>query len=356
MQMGSTLSELSKGTYAGAQPLLSVIVPAYNSQDYLDRCLRTLTGFGKELEIIIVDDGSTDQTGIIAHKWADLAPQAIRVIHQDNAGHGGALNAGIHAANGMYIKIVDSDDWLSRKALRYVLEDIRSTCALGDNPDLIITNYVYEKQGRGLKTRIRYRNVLPVERTVTWDSLGTFRYSQYLMMHALMYRTDVLRRSKLVLPEHTFYVDFLYSFTPLPFVRSVRFIDVDLYRYFIGRGDQSVNEQVMVTRTDQFERVAKGMLHSMPEAGTVPARLYRYLVHYLRINVTILSVMLLIAGDSASMQRRERFWQELSEAYPTVYAQLRNDPLGLAVSTPGRIGEVLSLTGYRIASRVVGFN
>ena len=105
-------------------PLLTVIVPAYNSEDYLDRALTTLVGYGDELEAIIVNDGSKDRTAQIADEWAARYP-SVRVIHQENKGHGGAVNAGLAAATGTHVRVVDSDDWLDRRATNAVLDVLR---------------------------------------------------------------------------------------------------------------------------------------------------------------------------------------------------------------------------------------
>ena len=202
-------------------PLLTVIVPAYNSEDYLDRALTTLVGYGDELEAIIVNDGSKDRTAEIADEWAARYP-SVRVIHQENKGHGGAVNAGLAAATGTHVRVVDSDDWLDRRATNAVLDVLREEREAGRDLDLLVTNYVYDKQGKAHKAVIRYRNVLPRGRTFGWADLRRCRYDQYLMMHALTMRTEVVRASGLVMPEHTFYVDYLYSFVPLPYISTIR--------------------------------------------------------------------------------------------------------------------------------------
>lgn len=333
-----------------------MIVPAYNSQEYLDRCLRTLVGYGAAIEVIIVNDGSHDQTAQIANSWARLHPATVRVIHQENAGHGGALNTGIAAATGIYLKVVDSDDWVDRRAMRKVLEVLDACLRAGEPLDLLITNYVYEKRGRAHKAVIRYRNVLPENENVTWEALGRCRYDQYLMMHALILRTDLLRASGMVLPTHTFYVDYLYSFIPLPRVARLRYLDVDLYRYFIGRDDQSVNETVMIGRVDQLLRVNKEMVAAMPRREDVSPQLYRYMAHYLRINFVVCSMMLLLSGTPEHLRIREGMWKEFARKEPQASAAVRSDLLGILVSVPGQAGRALSFLGYKVSQALLGYN
>ena len=102
-----------------------------------------------------------------------------------------------------------------------------------------------------------YRNIFPADEMCGWNDIGRFRPSQYLIMHALVFRTDVLRASGVKLPEHTFYVDNLFSYQPLPFAERIYYMDIDLYHYYLGRDDQSVNEKVLMKRIDQQIRVTE---------------------------------------------------------------------------------------------------
>lgn len=333
-------------------PLLTVIVPAYNSEDYLDRALTTLVGYGDELEAIIVNDGSKDRTAEIADDWAARYP-SVRVIHQENKGHGGAVNAGLAAATGTHVRVVDSDDWLDRRAANAVLDVLREEREAGRDLDLLVTNYVYEKQGKAHKVTIRYRNVLPRGRTFGWGELGRCRYDQYLMMHALTMRTDVVRSSGLVMPEHTFYVDYLYSFVPLPYVRTIRYLDVDLYRYFIGRDDQSVNEKVMITRLDQLARVNRAMTEALPARADVEDKLWRYMVHYLRINAVVCSVMAQLSGTPEHLALKEEIWETMDDINSEATERLRKDLLAGLVR---HASPAVVRGGYRAAGFVLGFN
>ena len=333
-------------------PLLTVIVPAYNSEDYLDRALTTLVGYGDELEAIIVNDGSKDRTAEIADEWAARYP-SVKVIHQENKGHGGAVNAGLAAATGTHVRVVDSDDWLDRRATNAVLDVLREEREAGRDLDLLVTNYVYDKQGKAHKAVIRYRNVLPRGRTFGWADLRRCRYDQYLMMHALTMRTEVVRASGLVMPEHTFYVDYLYSFVPLPYISTIRYLDVDLYHYFIGRDDQSVNEKVMITRLDQLARVNEAMTRALPARADVDGKLWRYMVHYLRINAVVCSVMAQLSGTPEHLALKEQIWETMDQINPEATDRLRQDLLaGLVRHASPKVVR----GGYKVAAAVLGFN
>ncbi|WP_258934674.1 glycosyltransferase family 2 protein [Nesterenkonia pannonica] len=195
---------------------LSLVVPSYNAQDYLLRCLKSLVPDGEaaDVEVIVIDDGSTDSTAAAAEQFAAHHPETVRVIRQANAGHGGAINTGVAHARGEYLKVVDSDDWLDRGAYAALLDELRASIRQRREVDLFVTNYVYEKVGRKRRAAVRYGSVMPLGRDFGWEEVQRFRPWQYLLMHALTYRTEVLRRAGLTLPRHTFYVDNLFAFVP----------------------------------------------------------------------------------------------------------------------------------------------
>ena len=230
--------------------LLSVAIPCYNSEAYMEKCIKSILPGGEEVEIIIVDDGSSDGTAAIADRYAEEYPTIIKAVHQENGGHGEAVNAGIRNATGLYFKVVDSDDWLSRDAYLQALSHLEKLAKGSDTVDLFVTNFVYDKQGATRKKVMRFNHCFPQEEIFGWKDMGHLPKGKYLLMHSLIYRTQLLKDCGMELPKHTFYVDNLYAYEPLPYVKKMYYLNVDLYRYFIGRDDQSVNEQVMIRRID----------------------------------------------------------------------------------------------------------
>ena len=248
--------------------LLSIAIPCYNSAAYMENCIRSLLPGGNEVEILIVDDGSTkDNTAQIADEYERRYPGICRAIHQENGGHGAAVNAGLKNATGIFFKVVDSDDWVNGDAYRKVLDTLRQFVLGQDTLDMLITNFVYEKQGAKHKKVMNYNLALPKNEPFTWDDVKVFMAGQYILMHSVIYRTELLRKCGLELPEHTFYVDNIFVYQPLPHVRTMYYLDVNFYRYFIGRSDQSVNEQVMIGRIDQQIRVTKEMRNADVQRG-----------------------------------------------------------------------------------------
>ena len=338
--------------------LITFTVPCYNSAAYMDHCITTLLTGGEDIEIILVDDGSKDETPVIADRYAEQYPDIVRVIHQPNGGHGEGVNQGLRNAQGVYYKVVDSDDWLDEDSLQRVLAKLREFVAQDQELDLMICNYVYEHVEDNTSHAVHYKNVFPENRVFTWEEVGDFRVSQYLLMHSAIYRTEMLRATGMVLPKHTFYVDNIFVYQPLPFVKTMYYMDEDLYRYFIGRQDQSVNEQVMVKRVDQQIRVTKIMTDccDLKEVEKSHPSLAKYMFRYLAMMYTICSILLVIDGSEEALAKRDALWQELKEKNEALYKKLRYRSLATATNLPGIPGRKLGVAGYHVAQKIFKFN
>lgn len=339
--------------------LLTIVVPCYNSAAYMDRCIESLLPGGDLVEILIVNDGSFDATGAVADRYAAAYPGVVTAIHQVNGGHGAAINTGLRHARGAFIKIVDSDDWLEVEAYRRVLETLGGFVGSGTGVDVLVSNFVYEKVDKRKKTAVRYTNALPRDRVIGWEQVGRFRPSQYILMHSLIYRTALLREVGLVLPEHSFYVDNLYAYAPLPAVRTLYYLDVDLYRYYIGRADQSVNEDVMISRVDQQLRINRAMMEHLRAVRAdpgAPRALARYMLHYINIVSVVSSMLLIRSGTRQSLAKKDTFWAEVRTQDPALYRRLRRTTLHQISNLPGRPGRTISVLAYKTAQRVIGFN
>ena len=340
------------------QKLITFAVPCYNSAAYMRHCIETLLSAGEQAEIILVDDGSVkDETPAICDEYAAKYPTIVKAIHQENGGHGEGVNQGIRNATGLYYKVVDSDDWLDTDALKKVLSRLHALVTRGTAPDLMICNYVYEHTEDGTSHTVRYTNVFPQERLFTWMHVGRFRPDQNLLMHSVLYRTEVLRQCGMVLPKHTFYVDNIFVYQPLPFVKSMYYMDLDLYRYFIGRADQSVNESVMVKRVDQQLRVTRHMIDCQDlDALKGQKKLRSYMLHYLSMMMAISDIFLLLDGSAAAKQKENELWAYLkAHTSAGVYRSIR---YGFGGVTNLKIpkGDKLVLGGYRLAQKIFKFN
>ena len=338
--------------------LLSIAIPCYNSQAYMEKCIESLLIGGEDVEILIVDDGSKDDTARIADEYAAKYPTIIKAIHKENGGHGSAVNTGIENATGLYFKVVDSDDWVKEDAYMEILKTLRELAGGEQVLDLLISNYVYEKEGERRKKVIRYGNALPQGRMFTWDEVGHLRKGQYILMHSVIYRTKLLKECGIHLPEHTFYVDNIYVFEPLPFVRNMYYLDVNFYRYYIGRSDQSVNEKVMMGRVDQQIKVNKLMADYYIEKRTslTNKKVRKYMLSYLDIITTVSSILLIRIGDEEALEKKKELLNYIKQKDRTVYKKLRYGLLGNCMNLPGKPGRWISVEGYKICQKFFGFN
>ena len=337
--------------------LLSIAIPCYNSEAYMRNCIESLLPGGDEVEILIVDDGSVkDNTAQIADEYEARYPGICRAIHQENGGHGEAVNAGLRAATGIYFKVVDSDDWVNAEAYKEVLETLRSFVMGEQTLDMLITNFVYEKQGAKHKRVMQYRTALPKRQLCTWKDVKVFMLGQYILMHSVIYRTKLLVECGLELPKHTFYVDNIYVYKPLPSVRTLYYMDVDFYRYFIGRDDQSVNERVMISRIDQQIRVNKIMVDAF-DLWKIPNRKLRhYMFNYLEIITVISTIMLIRSGTEENLEKKRELWKYIKEKDIRLFHHLRAGILGNTMNLPGKGGRKISVAAYKLSQKVVGFN
>ena len=336
--------------------LLSVAIPCYNSEAYMSKCINSLLIGGEEVEIIIVDDGSSDRTAEIAEDYAEKYPTIVKAIHQENGGHGQAVNTGIKNATGLYFKVVDSDDWVNQDAYYEILKTLYDLTRGAETVDLLISNFVYEKQGATRKKVMQYRHCFPTNQIFGWDEVRHMKKGQYLLMHSMIYRTKLLHDCGMELPKHTFYVDNLFAFEPLPYVKNLYYLDVNFYRYFIGRQDQSVNETVMIGRIDQQLLVTKLMLGYYDVMKISSRKLRHYMIQYLEIMMTVSSVLAIKSGTEENLEKKKELWQYLKKMNLPLYLRMRLGFLGQGCNLPGKGGRKLLILGYKITQKFYGFN
>lgn len=339
--------------------LLSFAVPCYNSAAYMEKCIDSLLKGGEDVEIIIVNDGSSDETASIADRYAMQYPSIIKAVHKENGGHGSAVNAGIENAAGIYFKVVDSDDWVKEEAYMQILETLKKLTGGEKVLDMFISNFVYEKTGENRHKVMRYKHALPQNEMFTWQDVRHFHKGQYILMHSVIFRTKLLRECGIKLPEHTFYVDNIYVFEPLPHVRNMYYLDVNFYRYYIGRADQSVNEDIMIGRIDQQIRVNKLMIDYMVQKKSQIAgnrKLYQYMLSYLDIITTVSSILLIRSGTEENLEKKKELWEYLKKKDWLLYRKLRYGLLGSCMNLPGKGGRKISVEGYKICRRFFNFN
>ena len=335
---------------------ISFAIPCYNSEAYMAQAVESILPGGEDVEILIVNDGSKDRTAEIGKEYEEKYPGIVKLINKENGGHGDAVNAGLAHASGKYFKVVDSDDWVDRISLMKILNVLKNFEEEEQEVDMLIANYVYEKVGMEHKKVIRYDNVLPENQILKWDEIGQFHIGQYILMHSVIYRTDMLKLCQLTLPKHTFYVDNIYVYYPLPHVRTLYYMDVDFYRYFIGREDQSVNEKVMISRIDQQIFVTKTMIDMYELRRIQSKKLRKYMLNYLAIMMTVSSILCIRSKKKENLEKKKELWQYLKQKDYGAFMKIRYGILGQTMNLPGRSGRKVSSMAYVVARRLIGFN
>ena len=334
--------------------LLTVTVPCYNSQDYMRNCVESLLSGGDRVEIIIIDDGSKDNTGIIADEYAAKYPNIVKVVHQENGGHGEGINQGLRHATGRYFKVVDSDDTMSADFVPFL--DLLESCEAQGGVDLMVTNYYYvHSDGVGDRS-INYSSVLPEGKIFTWDETKRFRPHQMLTIHSCTFRTDAMRQWGEELPKHVFYEDNLMVYQTLPHVQKMYYMNADLYRYWIGRPDQSVQQNVMSKRYHHQILVTERCFTAFHLDDVKQPQLKQYMKHelFMMFGISILFTRLNKSAETDAAL--ETMWENCRRFDKKWANHFRKHSPLYFICLPGKFGQKFSGGVYRIANKIVRFN
>ena len=330
--------------------LLTVTVPCYNSQDYMETCIDSLLTGGDRVEIIIIDDGSKDRTGAIADAYAEKYPGIVRVIHQENGGHGEGINQGLRHATGKYFKVVDSDDCVSGDFPAF-LDRLAQSGA-----DLFVTNYYYTHTDGVGDRSIHYKNALPVGRLLTWQDTRPFRMHQLLTLHSCTFRTELMRKWGEELPRHVFYEDNLMVCQTLPFVQTLYYMDRDLYRYTIGRAGQSVQSDICMRRYQHQLLVAERCFSCCRLDDIQAPMLQKYMKHELFMMFGIGILFTRLNRSAEADGNLEKMWDACKEFDPKWGNYFRYRTVLRFVCIPGKFGQRFANFIYHLANKVVRFN
>ena len=336
--------------------LLSVGIPCYNSMAYMHKAIDSVLVCREDVEVIIVNDGSKDETDRIGKEYAEKYPDCVKYVKQENGGHGEAVNAGLRNASGLYYKVLDSDDWFDEDSFKKAVNKLKELAANKVELDMLIVNYVYEKPSENKTVPISYKNVLPEGKVFGWDEVGSFQPQQNILMHSVIYRTQMLRDCGLELPKHTFYVDNLFVYQPLPYVKKMYYLNVNMYRYFIGRTDQSVNEKVMIGRIDQQLRVNRMMAECCDVTKLESQKLKKYMVHYITMISAVSTVLALKSGTKENIQKKYDLWSYMKNEKPSLYQEIKKTLIGRFIEMDSSVGRKLILFVYSISQKIFGFN
>ncbi|MFA6624668.1 MAG: glycosyltransferase family 2 protein [Bacilli bacterium] len=235
--------------------LLSVCIPSYNSAPFLHYAVDSLLPFKDDVEVLIIDDGSKDDTGIIADEYQSKYPTCVKAIHQENGGHGAGINNGIIQATGSYFKVLDSDDWFDSKGLKALLDYIRNAKDNGSDIVLSPYTYVHGHNGETGKTEV-FSRLFKKSLSKDWSQVPDFKVGENITIHALTVKTEILKKEEVDIPTHISYDDNCYVFVCLSRSKTISYVPVSLYQYFIGREGQSMETKTMLRKYNDLLKVA----------------------------------------------------------------------------------------------------
>lgn len=234
--------------------ILSISVAAYNAEKWLARCLDSflIPEVMNDIEVLIVNDGSSDGTSAVGSKYASEYPDTFKLINKENGGHGSTINVGIKNACGKYFKIVDSDDWVERDGLIELVNKLKFV-----EVDAFFSPR-YKVDAESLKKTIQY-GICGIEKgyIAHISEISTLHVKFDLQMQTLTFRTELLKNNFTPIDEHCFYVDMEYIVFYFRLVKSIYISDVPVYDYLVGTSEQSVNMVNMVKLRDQHLRVCQ---------------------------------------------------------------------------------------------------
>lgn len=240
------------------EKIITVTVPSYNAKDYLDRCLTSFITdceeINNKIEVLIVNDGSTDETERVASQYVQKHPEMFRLINKENGGHGSGINTGIANANGKYFKIVDADDWVNVKEWKSFVQMLET-----QDVDVVASDY--------LCIQDETYNVLKEKNAASDESvyhsvriMSKGEITDVIKMHSMTIKTSILQKNKINIDEHCFYVDAEYITYPMPYIETVYYDKRFLYMYRLGRDGQSMDVRSMQKNQKQHRYVMGRML------------------------------------------------------------------------------------------------
>lgn len=300
--------------------VLSIAVPSYNVERYLPDTLASYCAgvIDDRLEVLIVNDGSTDDTELIAHEFEKLYPQIFKVVTKENGGHGSAVNAGVQNASGKYFRVIDGDDRICTLNIPALLDALEQA-----DDDLVIDIKREVVMGTDQSRLLQLPPDIPVDTTIDFDKIcNRFDIEEFFMIHSTNVRTDFLREHDIKLLEHTFYVDYEFIVKIASYASTVRFVNLEACNYYVGNAEQSVAPANYVKRWGDHTRVTEELLRFASALDASPSR-KEFIDSRVNLLVNTHYNIALIYDDDRKrgMQRARDFRAFLANNYPDFHAK-----------------------------------
>lgn len=308
------------------EKILSIVIPTYNAENFLDKGLPTfiMKDMDKmnKLEVLIVNDGTPDNSVAVAQKYVEQYPETFQIINKENGGHGSAINVGVEHVTGKYFKCVDADDWVDTEALSRLMDILGN-----EDFEVLIQSYrtydiskdLYESRDITCDGTNRLYNLQEIMNM--WDNVDIG-----MSFHGVLYQTAFYKNQNYRLIEGVFYEDQEYATIPLCRATKIRLLDDELYVYRIGDVNQSVSAQSQLSRLSHFEAVTMRMLDFEAHLGELPDGGREYWTKKVsKFLGSIYQIVLVKNPDKKSHRKYAKdFTMKIKEKSPYMYGQIKN--------------------------------
>lgn len=284
--------------------ILTITVPSYNAENYLLETIPTMLSVSdpEKLEIIIVNDGSKDNTLAVAQQLKKNYPETIVIVDKENGGHGSTINAGIKIATGKYFKVVDADDWVESKNLE-VLIDYLEQC----NDDEVISPFVKVYTDKNIEEIYSYKPKLN-QKTYQYDDFLS-EINELPKMHAICIKTEILQKNNIQIDENCFYVDLEYNVFPMPYIKTISYFELPIYRYRLGSPTQSVSMSSYIKNIKMHEKVLFALIYFYNSYQSI-SKVQKNLLEDLISSVVTTQANIFLARDDVNQAKKEFIYFE----------------------------------------------
>lgn len=305
--------------------ILTIVVPTYNAEKYLrdnleSFCIKEILD---DIEVLIINDGSTDGSLEIAEDYVRRFPNTYSVITKENGGHGSGINCGIKNANGVYFKVVDADDWVAAKPFLKLVKFLKET-----ESDIVYTGFFWVfDNGQNNKDSFQKKaefvkpfNQVIYKKEYRFDDIAE---NLYIKMHNMTIKTNILKENHIKIDEHCYYVDAEYITYPIPYVESISFLEDFVYQYRIGSVGQSIGIDKMQRNEENYDKVIDSLLGFYKELNDIPLcsdvkRLYLANI-IARIVAGKIKIMLSFTASIEKKKQLVIFDEMLKREFPQIY-------------------------------------
>lgn len=312
------------------EKILTVVVPTYNAERYLRDNLESfeIPELMQDVEILIINDGSTDHSLDIAREYTERYPDTYRVITKENGGHGSGINCGIGHAKGTYFKVVDADDWVEKDAFISLVKTLKTS-----NTDVVYSGFLWTyDNGEADKNKFQTKAEIKIpfegveyQKAYQFDDIAD---RLYMKMHNMTIRTEILREHQIQIDEHCYYVDTEYILYPIPYVDTICFVDAFVYYYRLGREGQSVGLEKMQKNEDNYNKVLRSLLNFYKKLGDeIPCseKKQNYITGIIaRVIAGKVKIMLSFPASNKKKKELVQFEHHMRADYPEIYSRNKN--------------------------------